>query len=163
VISGHLTLAGLIRSELVELERTCAIIARHWAAAPAAADPDAYIGSVALHLHAFYSGAERILEQIARDVDGRVPAGEAWHSELLAQMTIEIRAVRPPVLVRATADRLEAYRRFRYRVRNVYASMLDPGLMAAIVESLPDTMTGLGQDLEAFCLFLETTALADEA
>ncbi len=162
MIPGHLTLAGLIRSELGELDRTGEIIARHWARAPAAADPDAYIGSVALHLHAFYSGAERILEQIARDVDGRLPAGEAWHTELLAQMTIEVPAVRPPVLARATADHLEAYRRFRHRVRNVYASMLDPSLMAEVVQPLPATLAALHRDLEAFCLFLEATAYADE-
>lgn len=57
----YITLASLIRSELEELDRIEAIIEHFWAKVPTADDPDAYIGSVALHLHAFYSGVERIL------------------------------------------------------------------------------------------------------
>ncbi len=158
----YITLASLIRSELVELGRTEAIIERFWAKVPTADDPDAYIGSVALHLHAFYSGVERILETIARDMDGRSPEGEAWHSELLEQMTLELPTLRPPVIDRSTATKLDEYRRFRHRVRNAYASMLDPRLMQAIVETLRETARALHQDLEAFCDFLEAAARAGE-
>lgn len=158
---AYLTLAGLIRSELGELERTRRIIESHWSKAPTSEDPDAYAGSTALHLHALYSGAERMMERIARDVDGRVPSGEAWHSELLLQMKIEVPGVRPAVLTGETAGQLEAYRRFRHRVRNVYASLLDPGLMEPLVTGLDALMGALHRDLEAFCRFLESIARAE--
>ena len=38
-------------------------------------------------LHSFYTGIERILELIGREWDGRVPASDFWHKELLNQMS----------------------------------------------------------------------------
>jgi hypothetical protein len=38
-------------------------------------------------LHSFYSGAERILEDIARTIDGNIPAGPVWHIGLLVQIS----------------------------------------------------------------------------
>lgn len=49
-------------------------------------------------LHDFYTGIEKILEDIAKEVDRRVPIGEGWHSELLHQMTLDIPGLRPPVM-----------------------------------------------------------------
>lgn len=95
-------------------------------------------------------------------MDDRSPEGQAWHSELLEQMTLELPTLRPPVLDRSTARQLDEYRRFRHRIRNVYASMLDPRLMQAIVETLSETSKALHQDLVAFCDFLEVSARAGE-
>jgi len=53
---------------------------------------------VALNLHAFYSGIERLFELIARDIDQCVPDGEMWHRDLIKQMTKEINGVRPAVV-----------------------------------------------------------------
>lgn len=33
-------------------------------------------------LHDFYTGIEKIFENIAKEVDRRLPMGEDWHSEL---------------------------------------------------------------------------------
>ncbi|WP_176229572.1 hypothetical protein [Candidatus Hakubella thermalkaliphila] len=40
-------------------------------------------------LHDFYCGAEKIFQRIAVEVDGELPKGEDWHTELLKRMTIQ--------------------------------------------------------------------------
>jgi len=59
---------------------------------------DVYLDGVALNLHGFYSGLERIFELIATTIDGTKPDGEHWHQALLQQMTSEMPGVRPAVL-----------------------------------------------------------------
>ncbi len=41
------------------------------------------VSGLALHLHSFYTGAERIFYDIARDIDDEVPTGFDWHRQLL--------------------------------------------------------------------------------
>jgi hypothetical protein len=55
-------------------------------------------------VHDFYTGIERIFEKIAPELNGGVPAGTAWHRELLENMTLDLPGVRPPVITRKTAD-----------------------------------------------------------
>ena len=72
-----------------------------WAQAKRMPDESAYLDSVALNLHGFYSGLERLFELIARHVDGAVPSGETWHRDLLQRMTQDMAGVRPAVLSQA--------------------------------------------------------------
>lgn len=46
-----------------------------------------YLDAVALNLHNFYNGIERILEIIATVIDKKIPEGDKWHQNLLQQMT----------------------------------------------------------------------------
>jgi hypothetical protein len=39
-------------------------------------------------LHSFYTEIEKILKLIAREWDGQVPGSDAWHKELLNQMSV---------------------------------------------------------------------------
>ena len=60
------TLAQRIRIEIDELERTISTVARHWEHAKAVTEnQDAFLNSVALNLHGFYNGLERMMELIA--------------------------------------------------------------------------------------------------
>lgn len=60
-----------IRGELVDLEIIIGRAQKSWEQAQNMPDDqDAYLDSVALNLHSFYSGLERIFELIARNVDG---------------------------------------------------------------------------------------------
>jgi hypothetical protein len=97
---------------------------------------DGYWDGVALNLHGFYVGVERILEDIARSFDGSVPEGEDWHRALLLQMAGEISDRRPSVLSRATLQCLDEYRGFRHVVRNVYAFNLRPSRLKELVDEL---------------------------
>jgi hypothetical protein len=69
-------------------------------------DAEVYIDSVALNLHGFYSGVERLLELIASQVDEAAPEGGQWHRELLERLSQPIAEVRPAVLQAGTVRRL---------------------------------------------------------
>lgn len=120
------------------------------------------VDAAALSLHGFYSGAERILEWIARQVDGALPQGPAWHRELLGQMTLDVPGVRPPVLQKATAKQLEEYLGFRHVVRNLYTWELDTTKVKQLINRLPHTLPAVEKDLETFGRFLEAASRADE-
>lgn len=152
-------LAQRIRDEVTEIERTVAAVLRHWQRFHVAgADQDAYLNSVAFNLHSFYSGIERILELVAQEMDGGTLGGEAWHSELLQQITLDVPTVRPPVLTRESADWLDEYRKFRHRVRNIYATNLVPERMRSLVDALPTGWQHVRGDLLVFADFLEQVA-----
>ena len=69
-------LADRIRGELVDLDRAAARVQSAWDQMQVAGDHrDFYLDSVALNLHGFYSGLERLFELTVRHVDDRVPEG----------------------------------------------------------------------------------------
>lgn len=163
MIGRYLRLSARIQDELADLERTQAVVVRHWRSAQtAAADQDAYVNSVALNLHAFYSGIERMFELIALDVDEAKPGGSEWHIELLRQMTLDLSPLRPPLISRETQSVLDRYRRLRHLVRNVYATNLEPARIEGLVRDLPPLWEQLRSDLERFTAFLNEMSRADE-
>ena len=116
------------------------------------------MGSVVLDLQSFYQGVERCLALIAKTVDGRVPSGEQWHQELLAQMAVEVEGVRPAVICEDTKAELDRLRRFRHVARNVYTFQLSPDKISGLVLGLPRVAELIQADLEAFAGFLEQAA-----
>ena len=74
-------LAIRIREVLVDLDRVVDRVTEGWKRSQSTSD-DFYLDSVALNLHGFYSGLERIFELIAIHVDGSRPEGENWHQTL---------------------------------------------------------------------------------
>jgi hypothetical protein len=163
VIPRYRLLQERIRQEVDDLERTQAAVQRHWRSAlTAAIDQDAYLNSVALNLHSFYSGLERIFELIANDVDGSRLGGAEWHAELVRQMTLDLGRVRPPVIRTETAYALDELRRFRHLVRNIYAANLLPNRMHLLVDDLPALWAELRGQLETFNGYLEEISHADE-
>src|SRR3990172_3549779 len=117
MIVRYQILVQRIQMEVEELERTQAAIQRHWQSArTTVSDQDAYLNSVALNLHSWYSGLERIFELIAVEIDGGALGGDAWHSELLRQMTLDLAETRPPVIQKETIAQLDEYRKFRHRI-----------------------------------------------
>ncbi|MBI3183705.1 MAG: hypothetical protein HYZ28_16325 [Myxococcales bacterium] len=109
-------------------------------------------------VHDFYTGAERIFEKIAPELNGGVPAGHAWHRELLENMTLDLPSVRPPVLGRATAAALEEFLRFRHRFRNLYGFELEWRKLKPLVEAMPGVWALVRSDLERFLAFLDAAA-----
>ena len=126
-------------------------------------DQDAFINSVALNLHSFYSGLERLFELIAIELDGGPLGGDSWHTELLKQMALDLGDIRPPVLGSETAAWLDEYRKFRHLVRNIYTTNLDINRIEHLVEDLPELWEELRQELNAFLQFLGAIARADES
>jgi hypothetical protein len=146
-------LAERIREEVAELQRVVARLQAGWQRAQKTAD-DFYLDGVALNLHGFYSGLERLFELIATQVDDSLPDGAVWHKELLDQMAVEIPSVRPAVISEETRADLDPFRGFRHVVRNVYTHALLPERMAGLVSQSGPLFERLRVELLAFADFL---------
>ena len=117
---------------------------------------DGFWDGVALNLHGFYSGIERIFEDIARTLESSLPSGAEWHLDLLTQMSGEIKDVRPAVISPETRACLDTYRGFRHVVRNVYTFNLNPARLGGLAADLPGCFQAVQNDLGAFAKFLES-------
>ncbi len=73
-------------------------------------------------------------------------------------MTLDVPEVRPAVLQRDAAERLDEYRKFRHRIRNIYASNLDPERMAHLVTGLTSLWQEIRTQLMDFTRFLGALA-----
>lgn len=148
-------LAARILTELKEISKLAGRIEHGWKKAKKKED-DFYLDSVALNLHGFYSGLERIFEKIAASVDGSVPEGANWHKELLSQMSMEIVGIRPAVISADLKQKLEEYRGFRHVVRKVYTYHLSPEKIEPLVDNVQAVITNSEKDLSAFAKFLQS-------
>jgi hypothetical protein len=74
--SPYLALSARISKELQELERVVERCLDIWQQFEASSD-DRYLDGVALNLHSFYTGLERILELVIAEVDQAMPTGSA--------------------------------------------------------------------------------------
>jgi hypothetical protein len=150
-------LTGLVKRihlELEEVQRVSVRIKEGWERSRRSND-DYYLDGVALNLHGFYSGFERIFTHIAETVDGELPRGEDWHRLLLRQMQTEVPGIRPAVISGESLNFLDDLRKFRHVVRNVYTHHLDPVRLGWLVEGLPKGFMQLHEELSAFATFLE--------
>jgi hypothetical protein len=109
-------------------------------------------------LHGFYSGVERLFEDIARTLEKALPSGPGWHQDLLPQMSAEVPSNRPPVIRQDTRNCLDEYRGFRHVVRNVYTFQLRPPRLQQLAQQLGDCFASLKGDIEEFSKFLEILA-----
>jgi hypothetical protein len=149
----YVALNGRIQQTLADLERVVTRTLELFEKAQKTAD-DGYLDGVALNLHGFYAGVERIFEDIARSVDGGMPKGVSWHRDLLVQMAAEIPATRPPVLRKETFVCLNDYLGFRHAVRNIYTFQLRPNRIQELAVELRPCYEALIQDMRAFASFL---------
>ena len=160
-MSEHLLrLAQRIRDECCELARLVGRAQEGWHRARQSAD-DLYVDSVALNLHGFYAGLERLFEMIAAAIDGNVPQGQNWHQALLEQMAAEVSSVRPALISERTRRMLDEYRGFRHVVRNVYAFRFDLDKIGKLVQDVPAVFAQVRAELLAFADFLDQQAPAD--
>jgi hypothetical protein len=153
-----LTVAARIQAELHEVERVVQRAEQLLLKMQTQNDED-YLDGVALNLHGFYAGVERIFEDIAREIDGSLPTGPEWHRNLLMQMSAEISDTRPPVITRETRNCLDEYRGFRHVVRNVYTFNLRPSRLQELVTELRPCYASLVQDVTVFCTLLDNLSL----
>jgi hypothetical protein len=147
-------LSARIREGLSEIERVVCR-AKHLADRAIQSNDDDYWDGVALNLHGFYAGSEKIFEDIASNMDESVPSGSDWHRDLLLQITSDLPNIRPSVLRRETRQCLEEYRGFRHVVRNIYSFNLRPARLKELVDDLDKCFSHLKDDLLAFTSFLE--------
>ncbi|MEM1240119.1 MAG: hypothetical protein AAGI45_09795 [Cyanobacteria bacterium P01_H01_bin.26] len=115
-----------------------------------------YLGTIALNLHSFYSGTERILRDIATDLDGSLPSSSDGHRRLLCQMAANIPDIRPAILRDSTLKALNELCAFRHVVRNTYSFDLIPERVEMLAAHLPEAYALLATDLNEFTPFLLT-------
>ncbi len=154
-MSAYPALSGRINTLLQELQNVVDRIALLSQRAQQTQD-DGYWDGVALNLHSFYSGVERIFEDIARTVDDSVPSGAGWHANLLLQMASSVTNVRPAVIRSEARACLDEYRGFRHVVRNVYAFNLRPARIKELSDGLPACWTSICEDLQKFIGFIDS-------
>ena len=81
-------LASRILGELSALGLVVGRVESGWKAA-VRNDDELYYDSVALNIHSFYSGLERVFEKISSVVDDALPQGINWHQELLKRVPVD--------------------------------------------------------------------------
>lgn len=156
-----LRLAERIHDELADLEQVVERAQEGLRRAQRSSD-DFYLDSVALNLHGFYAGLERLFELIATVIDGTLPRNANWHQVLLQQMAAEVPHVRPAVISEGTRDALDEYRGFRHIVRHVYTFKFDPIKVQRLVKEAPAVFVQARAELLAFADFLEQRGRTDD-
>src|SRR5207253_4431472 len=95
---------------------------------------------LASYAHDFYQAIESIFERVAVYLDGGVPKGGDWHTQLLMEMYQEIPKIRPAVI---TDDvlyaRLDDYRKFRHIFRMAYRIELEWDKLEPKILNMHDT------------------------
>ena len=157
MINRLLKLSERIHSEVIDLESVIDRIKEGWQRSKKSGD-DFYIDSVALNLHGFYSGLERIFELIASSVDSKKPTHKEWHKVLLYQMAQEVPQVRPAVISEKSRSRLDEFRGFRHVVRNVYTFKFDPEKVEKLATEVPGLFADISSEILAFADFLQQAA-----
>lgn len=131
-------LAADIEAELARLKRLEADI-QH-VVDEVRADPahaDLFRENLALKLHNFYTGIERIFQIVASEVNGALPTGYDWHKRLLERMAQD-REGRLSVISAETAAVLDTYLAFRHAVRNIYGFELEHERIDRLVARYPE-------------------------
>ena len=113
--------------------------------------------SLALKLHNFYTGCERIFQLIASELNGGTPSGYDWHRRLLERMTLS-REEMPPVLQQETAKSLREYLGFRHVVRNIYGFELDLERLEILLVRYGEVWQQVKEDLKVFVDWLNRLA-----
>ncbi|MEZ4556734.1 MAG: hypothetical protein R2851_08955 [Caldilineaceae bacterium] len=125
-----------------------------------ATDPEhrrIFYENLALKLHNFYTGCERIFNVVTSELNGGPPTGYDWHQRLLDRMAADW-GERPAIITAATATDLREFLSFRHVVRNVYGYELDPERIERLLEKYPQTWTAFRSDVENFIRQLKTMA-----
>lgn len=156
-------LARRISGEVLDLDRVADRAFSIWLRAQQLPhEQDLFLDAVALNLHGFYSGLERLFELIARHLDDSQPSGETWHRDLVIQMARPVENLRPAVISAQNLQWLDELRRFRHLVRNVYTFNLVPGKIEPLVTSLTEMWPLLRVEILAFADFVTALAIASE-
>ena len=121
--------------------------------------PDASVGVIeraaaCAMLHSFYTEIEKILKLVAREWDGQMPSSDAWHKDLLNQMS-EATARRPAVLSPALVEVLSEFLAFRHLFRGASIALMRWEKLSPLVAKVGRTYDQTEAEIGAFVRFIE--------
>ncbi len=114
-----------------------------------------YLRAAGSILHDFYNGVENIFRRVAQELNGGLPAGEDWHKQLLIDMGLEIKRVRPPLISEDLKLKLQKYLGFRHVFRNIYGFYLEQEQIKALVKEFPQVLLYLKKEIAIFQKYLD--------
>jgi hypothetical protein len=82
----------------------------------------------------------------------------SWHRDLVQHMMLDIEGVRPALLDRSLAGRLNELRSFRHVFRNIYQTELDPKRVELVQQSLGSTLSAFKKAHTTFVEKIKTIA-----
>jgi len=107
-------------------------------------------------LHSFYTEIEKLLKLIAREWDGQKPSSDAWHKELLNQMSVAT-ARRPAVLSASLVDVLSEFLAFRHLFRGASIALMRWEKLSPLVAKVGPTYGQIEDEIGSFARFIEGT------
>lgn len=105
-------------------------------------------------LHSFYTEIEKILKLIAREWDGQAPSSDAWHKNLLDQMS-KATPRRPAVLSGPLVEALSEFLSFRHLFRGASIVLMRWEKLAPLVSKAGPTFERTDAEIRAFVRFIE--------
>lgn len=106
-------------------------------------------------LQSYYNGVERVFKKIARDIDDNLPKDMSFHADLLNQMALDIKGVRPPLISRGVYNKLKLLLNFRHRFRHAYHWELRWAKIRELLCETESVMEGFKKEMEEFMDFLD--------
>ena len=116
-----------------------------------------YSDSLGRSLHNIYCGMEKIMEDIAMEIDKVKPAGKSYHKQLLEQMSTEIKD--RPAIIDMNNDIIDILG-FRHVFRNLYGQPLrsnemmeklhivEHGILPGFIGNLENLRISMESDIE---------------
>ncbi len=101
-------------------------------------------------LHDFYCSVERVFERIALAIDGGIPSGLNWHTDLLLQMGKEIQGVRGEIISENLLNKLKEFLRFRHLFRHIYGFELKWNRIKPLCIDLEQLLDHLRKEINDF-------------
>jgi hypothetical protein len=101
-------------------------------------------------VHDFYCAVERIFERISVQIDGGLPAGEDWHTELLTRMAKPGGGRLNNVISEPLMKKLKEFLRFRHLFRHIYGFELKWERFRSLAESMSEILNELKTELQKF-------------
>ena len=153
-------LAAELRVDLASVERRGQAVANLSVARSDELETVAHMRTLALafELERFYTAVETSLERAIQGLDGSVPRGAHWHTELLRAAGVAVAGFRPALLSATGIASLRELLSFRHFARHSYDAEPDARRLGELAERAAVVVTEWRTSIEALCTTLERDA-----
>lgn len=154
-------LKAQVENELVSLDELHISLNRRvaWLVEGKVTDPfliEDIFAALAMSLHAFYTGCERIVLRLLNNIDGGLVKSSEWHQELLRQAALPIPDIRSPILTDPEVlEFLSELRGLRHVIRNLYINQLKKENLLEIGKMVKGIYPKFKMDIDRFLATLE--------